>query len=172
MKQITEKEALKTLMTICSKSEHCSGEMTEKMRKWQLSEDVQARIIERLIKDRFIDDERFTRAFAQDKFRYNKWGRKKIEQALWMKRIPATMSKEILDELHIGSYEAQADEGSEYLQTLRELIRNKSRSVKAKNNYERNGKLIRFALGRGFSMDAIMKVIEGADEYDFPEDEN
>ena len=166
---MTEKEALNKLMTICSQAEHCSGEMIEKMRKWELPEEVQNRIIEQLTKGKFIDDERFTRAFAKDKLRYNKWGRRKIEQALWVKRIPADISQRVLDELKIGGNDELTDEDSEYLQILRELINQKSRSVKANNAYERNGKLIKFALGRGFSMDAIMKVIKETGDDEFPE---
>lgn len=172
MKKMTEQEALAKLMTICSQSEHCSGEMVEKMRKWELEETAQARIMEQLVKGKFVDDERFTRAFAKDKLRYNKWGRRKIEQALWLKHIPNDISQRVLDELGIGGDDSRSDDDSEYVQILRELLRNKARSVKAKNAYERNGKLIKFALGRGFSMDVIMKVIEESDEYDFAEDED
>lgn len=172
MKKMTEQEALAKLMTICSQSEHCSGEMVEKMRKWELEETAQARIMEQLVKGKFVDDERFTRAFAKDKLRYNKWGRRKIEQALWLKHIPNDISQRVLDELGIGGDNSRSDDDSEYVQILRELLRNKTRSVKAKNAYERNGKLIKFALGRGFSMDVIMKVIEESDEYDFAEDED
>lgn len=172
MKKMTEQEALAKLMTICSQSEHCSGEMVEKMRKWELEETAQARIMEQLVKGKFVDDERFTRAFAKDKLRYNKWGRRKIEQALWLKHIPNDISQRVLDELGIGGNNSRSDDDSEYVQILRELLRNKARSVKAKNTYERNGKLIKFALGRGFSMDVIMKVIEESDEYDFAEDED
>ena len=172
MKKMTEQEALAKLMTICSQSEHCSGEMVEKMRKWELEETAQARIMEQLVKGKFVDDERFTRAFAKDKLRYNKWGRRKIEQALWLKHIPNDISQRVLDELGIGGDDSRSDDDSEYVQILRELLRNKARSVKAKNTYERNGKLIKFALGRGFSMDVIMKVIEESDEYDFAEDED
>ncbi len=171
MKKMTEQEALAKLMTICSQAEHYSGEMVEKMRKWELEETAQARIMEQLVKGKFVDDERFTRAFAKDKLRYNKWGRRKIEQALWLKHIPNDISQRVLDELGIGG-DSRSDDDSEYVQILRELLRNKARSVKAKNAYERNGKLIKFALGRGFSMDVIMKVIEESDEYDFAKDED
>ncbi|MBR3444558.1 MAG: RecX family transcriptional regulator, partial [Prevotella sp.] len=93
-------------------------------------------------------------------------------QALWLKHIPNDISQRVLDELGIGGGNSRSDDNSEYVQILRELLRNKARSVKAKNAYERNGKLIKFALGRGFSMDVIMKVIEESDEYDFAEDED
>ena len=86
-KQITEQQALSRLMALCARSEHSSGEMLQKMRLWGLDEEAQARVMERLTADRYVDDERFTRAFVNDKIRYNQWGRRKIEQALWAKGV-------------------------------------------------------------------------------------
>ena len=91
-----------------------------------------------------------------DKIRYNKWGRRKVEQALWLKRIPKDIQTKILDEI---------DE-NEYLTVLRPLIKSKRRSIKAKNDYEANMKLIKFALGRGFTFDIIRQCIDNADELD------
>ncbi len=51
---ILEPQALKKLADLCAKGEHCSGEMLEKMRKWGLSEDAQARIMEKIYDVRFI----------------------------------------------------------------------------------------------------------------------
>ena len=50
-KEITEQQALNKLMTLCARSEHSSGEMLQKMRLWGLSDEAQARIMERLTKD-------------------------------------------------------------------------------------------------------------------------
>ena len=61
-KMKTENDAYLTLAALCAQAEHCQYEMLEKMRKWELSEECQARIMERLVKERYIDDERFARA--------------------------------------------------------------------------------------------------------------
>ena len=159
MKQKTEQEALITLTALCASGEHCSQEMLDKMIRWQLPEEEQARVMEYLVKNNYIDEERFTHAFVMDKIRYNKWGRRKIEQALWQKRIPKDIQTKILDEI---------DE-NEYLNVLRPLLKSKRRSIQAKNDYELNMKLIRFALSRGFTFDLIRQCIDGADEMN-PED--
>lgn len=159
MKQKTEQEALITLTALCASSEHCSQEMLDKMTRWQLPEEEQARVMEYLVKNNYIDEERFTHAFVMDKIRYNKWGRRKIEQALWQKRIPKDIQTKILDEI---------DE-NEYLNVLRPLLKSKRRSIKAKNDYELNMKLIKFALSRGFTFELIRQCIDGADEMN-PED--
>jgi regulatory protein len=159
MKQKTEQEALITLTALCASSEHCSQEMLDKMTRWQLPEEEQARVMEYLVKNNYIDEERFTHAFVMDKIRYNKWGRRKIEQALWQKRIPKDIQTKILDEI---------DE-NEYLNVLRPLLKSKRRCIQAKNDYELNMKLIKFALSRGFTFELIRQCIDGADEMN-PED--
>ena len=88
MKQLTEKEALSKLMAVCARGEHCCQEMREKMMRWGIDSSAQQRIIDQLTDRQFIDEERFTRMFVSDKLRFNKWGRRKIELALYRKRIP------------------------------------------------------------------------------------
>ena len=161
MKQMSEQEALLRLTSLCSTAEHCSHEMLEKMRRWEIGEDTQARIMEYLVKEKYIDDERYARFFAKDKIRYNKWGRRKVEQAMWQKHIDADIQQRVLDEI----------DDDEYLLILRPLLKSKRRTVKAANNYEMNMKLIRFAMGRGFTMDIIRQCLDN-DEFDEISDED
>ena len=149
MNTISEKDALLRLSALCAQGEHCQWEMLEKMRKWELSDEAQARIMERLVKDRYVDDERYARAFIKDKIRYNKWGRRKVEQALWMKHIDDDIRQRTLDEV----------DDEEYLSVLRPLLKEKRRTTKASSDYELNQKLIRFALGRGFTYDIIEQCL-------------
>ena len=157
MKQKTEQEAYLTLTALCASAEHCQWEMKEKMRRWELSDEAQARIMERLVKERYVDDERFARAFVKDKVRYNKWGRRKVEQALWQKHIDETIRQQVLDEV----------DDDDYLQVLRPLLQQKRRSTKASSDYELNMKLIRFAISRGFTMDIIKQCINVDDDAEF-----
>ncbi|MBR2881146.1 MAG: RecX family transcriptional regulator [Prevotella sp.] len=155
MKQISEEDALLRLTSLCSTAEHCSHEMIEKMQRWQLADDAQARIIEYLVKEKYIDDERYARFFAKDKIHYNKWGRRKVEQAMWLKHIDGDIQRNVLDDI----------DDEEYLAVLRPLLKTKRKSVKASSDYEMNMKLIRFAMGRGFTMDIIRQCLDN-DNYD------
>lgn len=159
MKQKTEQEAYLTLAALCAQAEHCQWEMTEKMRRWELTEEAQARVMERLTKERYVDDERYARAFVKDKVRYNKWGRRKVEQALWQKRIDEDIRQRVLDEV----------DDEEYLSILRPLLKQKRKSTKASNDYELNQKLMRFALGRGFTFDIIRQCLDIDDEGELVE---
>ena len=150
----TEQEAYLTLTALCAQAEHCQYEMQEKMRRWELPEDAQARVMAKLIKERYVDDERYTQAFVKDKIRYNKWGRRKVEQALWQKRVDEDIRKRVLDDV----------DDAEYLSVLRPLLKQKRKTIKAKNDYELNQKLVRFAVGRGFTFDIIRQCIDIDDE--------
>lgn len=120
MKQKTEQETYLSLAALCAQAEHCQWEMLEKMRRWELSDEAQARVMERLMKERYVDDERYARAFVKDKVRYNKWGRRKVEQALWQKHIGDSVRQQVLDEV----------DDDEYISILRPLLQQKRRSTK------------------------------------------
>ncbi len=156
MKQVqSEQEAFLRLATLCAQAEHCEKEIRDKMKRWELDEAIQEKVISHLRKERYIDDERYARAFVKDKIRYNKWGRKKIEQALWLKQIDQDIQQRVLDEI---------DE-SEYLNVLKNLLKQKRKTIKAESNYEFNQKLMRFALSRGFDFSIIRQCID-VDEED------
>ena len=158
MNTMTEQEAYLRLAALCAQAEHCEYEMQEKMRRWEIADDAQARVMQRLITERYVDDERFARAFANDKVKYNKWGRRKVEQAMWLKHIAEDIRQRVLDSI----------DDEEYIAILRPLLQQKRRSVKAHNDYELRQKLIKFAIGRGFTMDIIKQCIsiDEEEEYD------
>ena len=151
MKEVTEQGAYLQLAQLCARSEHCQHELTEKMQRWDMSDEAQARVMARLVGERYVDDERYARAFVRDKIRYNKWGRRKVEQGLWAKHIDDDIRERVLGE--VGD--------DEYLSVLRPLLQQKRRSVKADSDYELNQKLVKFALSRGFTYDIIRQCISG-----------
>ena len=152
---MTYEMALQRLSALCASAEHCEYEMTEKMRKWEVEESDRERIMEYLRKAKFVDDERYARAFVKDKIKYNKWGRRKVEQGLWAKHIAEDIRQRVLDEV---------DE-SQYKSVLTDLLKSKRRSIKAANDYEMNRKLIKFALSRGFDYSIVRQYID-CDDYD------
>ena len=151
------KEAYQKLTDLCARGEHCQHEMTEKMRRWGVSVEEQAQVMARLIDEPYVDDARYTHAFVYDKIRYSKWGRRKVEQALWMKHIDATIIRQELD----------AVDDEEYTAVLKPLLRQKRRSTKASSDYELNMKLIKFAISRGFTMDIIKQCMDVENEDEF-----
>ncbi|BBE18528.1 regulatory protein [Aquipluma nitroreducens] len=135
---------------LCSRSEHCSSEIQEKLKVWGLPAEDSEPVIEKLIAEKYLDDERFARAYAKDKFRFNHWGKQKIAFMLRSKNIPSEITGLALEEIE--------DEG--YLEVLRRLMTDKEKSIKAKDQYDKRNKLMRFAMGRGFESSQIYAVLK------------
>lgn len=149
MKNLTKEEAWNKITAYCAASERCKQETIEKLKHWEVDTTVINQIIPKLEEENYLNEERYCKSFVHDKFYFNKWGKKKIAQALYAKRISSAVAWKHLDTIN------QED----YLDVLQHLLESKKKSIKAKNEYELKGKLIRFALGRGFEMEDISKCI-------------
>ena len=145
-KACTAEMALLKAEAYCSASEHCKDDVYHKLEQWGAPLSSRDTILEHLVEERYIDERRYAVAFVRDKYRFNQWGRIKIAQALRLKHIPSALVSEAMDGI---------DE-DEYLSILTDLLRKKVRGIKAATDYERNGKLIRFAAGHGYDMGEIL----------------
>lgn len=157
-KEMSAEEARLKAEAYCSLSEHCKSEVLGKLQQWGAPEKTWEAILNHLEKERYVDESRYATFFVRDKYRFNQWGRIKIAQALRMKHIPSACIDEAMEEI---------DE-QEYLNILTSLLKKKVRSIKASNDYERNGKLVRFAAGHGYEIGDIllcMKRMGCDDEY-------
>lgn len=147
--KLTEPQALNKAAAYCSKAERCEFDVRKKLIAWELSEESISRILKRLKDERFLSNERFCRSFINDKVQFNKWGRTKIVYELRKRNIAKTDYLPHLEQLPDDEFEKQ----------LIRILQTKIKSVKAKNDYEKKTKLIRFALGRGFPMDLAIKCV-------------
>lgn len=120
------------------------------MQRLEVSEELADSVLQHLQKEQFIDEKRYAHAFVRDKFRYNRWGRVRLQQELRMKGVPQLFIDEALEEI-------SEDESYE---TLLSLLQKKLPSVKGKNGYEVKMKLMRFAMSRGFNADMARKIVE------------
>lgn len=152
--QLTEQEAVRKLASYCSTAEHCRAEISEKLQRWGIAYASIARIIKQLEDEKYIDEERYCRAFVNDKFRLAKWGKVKIAEALYMKKIPSDTAWRHLN--------AIADE--DYLAVLDGLLASKRKSIHAADEYGLNLKLVRFAVSRGFELKDIRRCMEVMEE--------
>ena len=135
---------------ICSRSETCTSDIQAKLKVWGLNQDDSMAVINELKIKKYINDERFARAYVKDKFRFNHWGKQKIEYMLRAKKI----DQEILG----LAFEEIEDEG--YADELLKLMSDKAKTIKAKDNYDKRNKLMRFAMGRGFESGKIYAVLK------------
>ena len=145
--------AFSQLAARCSTTELCIADIRSKLERMELTDEERDAIVQRLLDEHFIDEGRYARAFVSDKFRFARWGRIKIRQALRQKGIAAADINEAL----------QTIDDDAYRQTLIELLAAKRRTLKASSPYEANGKLIRFAAGRGFEPSLICQFLDADD---------
>ncbi|MCD6345908.1 MAG: RecX family transcriptional regulator [Bacteroidales bacterium] len=145
----TEK-ALTKMMHTCSRVEKCANDIRDKLRKWELTEAQIEVIIKELYQHKFIDDDRFAKAFTRDKSRFNSWGKIKIRYHLRAKGISPEVITEALTEIN--------DE--DYHERLEKILKAKIQSMQQSDDpYKAKAKLIRLAAGKGYEQDLIYKTI-------------
>ena len=143
------KEALAKIRSICGRQEQCRQDILGKLSKWDVSEADSEWILEILEKEGFVDHTRYARSFANDKLKFNKWGKVKIR---WMLR-----QKEISEDIIENAFTLFDED--EYINILSGELKKKVKSLKSQNEYVKKAKLIQFATRRGFEHDIILKVI-------------
>lgn len=129
----------------CSLSEHCVKKVREKLVQWETPKEFIDPIIEKLLEQDYINEERFSRAFVKDKFRFNHWGRIKIQTHLRTLEISSENIAKAMEEIN----------EQEYAEILDEIVKKKQKTIKKGTDLEVRAKLLRHALSRGFEYDLI-----------------
>ena len=148
-KEYTLDELLHKAASYCSISEHCISEVKEKLTAWGVSDNDKQKIIDRLISEDFINEKRFCNYFVKDKFRFNKWGKIKISYALKQKGLSNELINSALSTIDDGEYE----------ELLASILKTKLVGLKFEYEYEKQGKLFRFAQSRGFENNVIERAL-------------
>jgi regulatory protein len=157
---ITEEQAFARMARICAQKEYCSYDVRRKLERMNFPEQTVEHIIGRLKKEKVNDEERFARSFIHDKLRFNKWGRRKIEISLRQKRLSADLIVDAFTQFSDASLS----------EALLSLLEKKRRTIKGRSEYEKNGKLIRYALGRGFSIKEIVTCMKKMNLDELPDE--
>lgn len=143
---------LNNLRRQCSRREYCSRDVLKKAEKALDGDREQAmKILETLVADGYVDDSRYAEAFARDKSSISGWGDVKIRYMLSAKGIDKETISKALEEIDAR----KADE------RLRKLMENKYKSLRDDPQWKM--KLLRFALGRGYSYDDVSDILEEID---------
>ncbi|MAY84574.1 MAG: hypothetical protein CMP59_10620 [Flavobacteriales bacterium] len=108
--QLSESEVLEKLRSFCAYRERASSEVGVRAKELGLSADKIDTAINQLEQEGFIDDQRFAELYARSKFRQNQWGRYKIREGLYSKRVKESFAEIALAELDQDDYEKQAKE--------------------------------------------------------------
>jgi regulatory protein len=137
---------------LCSKSEQCTPDIIKRIRELGGSGEMTESIVNRLVKENYLNDQRFVSLYVREKFRLNKWGRVKMHYYLKMKGL-----KEEL----IQSGFSEIDE-DDYVALLIKTMKEKAKTIRSTDKYEKMGQIIRFTQGRGFEPELIHRYLNRA----------
>ena len=132
----------------CSKREYCSEDVLSRL-KARGSENPEGDLIV-LRSEGYVDDRRYARCFASDKARLQGWGPVKIAMQLRCRKIEESV---IAEALELCSTEDAA-------LRMEELVSRKWASLPKEDAYLRRMKTLRYAVGRGYEYDAVMKFLD------------
>jgi len=120
------------------------------MYELKVGEKDQGNFIKQLVEEKYLDDERFIKAYIHTKIYIKKWGKKKIQAELSMKKLDKTfIQKTFLDV-----------DDERYIENLNHLADRKWATLYRKADRERQASLFRYLVGKGYESDLIMDWIK------------
>ena len=140
---------LNNLRRQCSRREYCTADVLKKAQK-ALEGDAQGaqQVVQTLVEEKYVDDGRYAQAYAREKASISGWGRVKIGYMLSGKGIARNIIDQALQEIEADRADAR----------LEKLIQNKYRTLKDDPQWKM--KLLRFALGRGYTYGQVSALID------------
>ena len=152
-KPLSPDQVLDKMAKFCAYQERCVKDVKDKLKTYDIAEKEKNIILEYLLDNRFVNDERFAKSFVRGKVNQSGWGVNKIRFHLIQKGI----DKDIIEEA-LG----QTDEET-YRQRLIEILKAKAKTVKAASDYEKKRKLAAYAMQKGFEGSLIWEVLKEFD---------
>lgn len=150
---LTPDQVLDKMAKYCAYQERCVKDVKDKLKTFDLPQAEKDKILDYLLDNRFVNDERFAKSFVRGKVNQSGWGLNKIRFHLVQKGI----TKELIDEAL-----EQTDE-EVYRQRLIDILRTKAKTVKAENDFEKKRKLAAYAMQKGFEGSLVWEVLKELD---------
>ncbi|MGJ8744105.1 regulatory protein RecX [Polaribacter sp.] len=148
-KVFTVDEIKRKLEQYCVYQDRCHKEVEQKLREFSLIPEAKEIILLSLMKDNFLNEERFSKSFARGKFRIKSWGKQRIVRELKFRDISIYNINTALKEI---------DE-HEYLQTIYRITEKRNEVISESNPYKRKKKLVDFLMRKGFEYELIYKTV-------------
>ena len=148
-KPLTPDQVLDKMAKYCVYQERCVKDVRDKLKTFEISEEEKAKILDYLLDNRFVNDERFAKSFVRGKVNQSGWGVNKIRFHLIQKGI----DKDIIEEA-LGQTDEEA-----YRQRLIDILKTKAKTVKAANDFEKKRKLAAYAMQKGFEGSLVWETL-------------
>ena len=149
-KSFTFDEIKQKLVNYCVYQDRCHAEVEQKMREFLLIDEAKEEILLYLLKENYLNEERFTRSYIRGKFNIKHWGKTKIKINLKQKQISEKLISKCFDEIDDDDYE----------KTIRKIYEDYYSKQNVGNEYQKKSKTIKYLMSRGFEYEKINDIFE------------
>jgi regulatory protein len=149
-KSYTFDEIKLKLVNYCVYQDRCHAEVEQKMKEFLLIDEAKEEIMLYLLRENYLNEERFTRSYIRGKFYIKHWGKNKIKMNLKQKQIPEKLIIKCFDEIDESDYQ-------QAIKKMFDMYYEKQHGIKA---YQKKSKTIQYLMSKGFEYEAIINVME------------
>ncbi len=143
------KVAKEKIQHYCAIMDRCQFQVMTKLKSYGLSAELSEDILVELIQNKFVDEERFARAYCSGKFKIKKWGKRKIAFELSKLKVPKSC-------ISIGMQEIDEQD---YSNTITQLAHKKHAMLKDKNPFVKKKKIVDYILRKGFESELVWECV-------------
>ena len=142
---------LKKMLRYCTYQERCVQEARTKLAIFDIPSSDKEKIMELLVEDGFLDDERYASTFVRSKMHLKKWGVNKIRMSLKMKKIDDKIIEKAISEIDPEIYR------KDLIKVL------KAKKINETDPYKRKAKLAQYAIQKGYEPGLVWDVLRHFD---------
>ena len=99
-----QSDIVKKLQRYCVYQDRCHKEVVDKMKLMKIPYSLHDNVIVELIKDDFLNEERFVFSFVRGKFRIKKWGKIKLRNELFQRNITSFLINNAISQINDNDY--------------------------------------------------------------------
>ena len=142
---------LKKVLRYCAYQDRCTQEVRTKLTSFDIPDSDKSKIMQLLVDEGYLDDERYASTFVRSKIHLKKWGVNKIRMSLKMKGIGDEIISNALSEIDPEIYRDE----------LIKLL--KAKKINETDPYKRKAKLAQYAMQKGYEPGLVWDVIRRFD---------
>lgn len=146
----SELQVLSKIYKYCAYQERCKSEVIQKMNELGIRSEKHPQIIQHLIEERFLDENRYLEIYIGGKFRVKKWGRRKIIFELKKKQVAEEAILRVLNSV-ISS--------AAYTETIKNLAIQKDKALNGASELQKKSKIIRYLLQKGYESEWVYPIV-------------
>lgn len=142
-------DAIKKLEHYCSYQDRCYKEVVFKLKSLGMFQTAIDHILEHLVANNFLNEERFAKNFARGKHKFKLWGKRRIEQELKFRDISSYNIKTALKEIE-----------TDYLSNFYTLAEKKWLTINENSLERKKRKWVDFLMRKGYENHLIFDFLK------------